>query len=428
MSLAILLGTFFLLLAGGLPIAFSLGLASLAYMLFFMPSVSLTVLPQHIFAGADSFTLTAIPFFVLMGELMNTGGIAQRLVRFTHTLVGHLRGGVGLVELVASMIFASFSGSAVANAVATGSVTIPNMIRAGYRPALAAAIEGSADSLGAIIPPSIPMIVYGTLAGVSVGALFVGGYAPGLIFGLGLALVIRARAGALGATAQRRPSPRDMFQALKQSALALLTPIIVMGGILGGVMTPTEAGAVGALYTLVVALLVYRELSWRDLPKVLLNTAVTTGVAMLVMTVANAFSWIMAYEMIPTRVADTVLTSIQQPWLLMLAIVALLLIVGTFIDTISALVILTPVLVPLASQMGIDPLFLGVIVTISLTLGVLTPPVGVVLFVTASMAKTTIEATTRELLPFLAVLIGATVLLALLPQVVLWLPRLLGFQ
>ena len=428
MATVILLLVFSVLLAGRVQIAFALGLASLAYMLFFMPHVQLSVIAQQMYAGADSFALTAIPFFVLVGEVMNSGGISRRLVHFTRTIVGHLTGGMGVVQLVGSMIFASFSGSAVANAAGTGAVTIPAMIRSGYPKSLAAALESASSSLGAIVPPSIPMIVYGSIAGVSIGGLFVAGYFPAIFFALGLMLVLRVMAIRRGIPIDARASLRDILQSGRAAAAALLTPVIIMGGILGGVMTPTEAGAVGALYAFLVASFIYRELKFKDVPQVLANTAVTTGVVMLVMTIANVFSWIMAFEGIPRMVANALVSNFQQPWMLMLAIVALLLVIGTFIDTISALIILTPVLVPAATAIGIDPLFLGVIITTALTLGVCTPPVGVVLFVTSSIAQTTIEETAKAILPFIAVLILGTFLLALMPDVILWLPRLFGLR
>lgn len=427
MALTILLVTFFLLLAGRVPIAFALGLASLVYMHFFMPGISLTVIAQQMFAGADSFTLTAIPFFVLAGELMNAGGIARRLVQFAKSMVGHFTGGIAMVALVSSTIFSSFSGSAVANAVGTGTVTIPAMKRTGYPKGLAAAVESSSSSLGAVIAPSIPLVLYGALAGVSIGGLFVGGYVPGILFAIALAFIIRWQARRLRIPVEKRASRGEIWTSLKESALALLTPIIIMGGILGGIMTPTEAGAVGALYALFVAVVVYRELSLKDLPRVLVNSAVTTGVVMLVMTIAAVFSWIMAYEMIPTTIAQSLLATLQEPWLLMMVLVVLMFIVGTFIDTLSAITILTPVLVPIGAAAGIDPLFMGLIITVALSFGVLTPPVGTVLFVTSAIAGTTIEDTSKAILPFVVVLFVGTLALALMPKVVLWLPRLFGF-
>lgn len=428
MSVAALLLFLAVLLAGRVQIAFALGLASLFYLVFFLPNVPLRTIPQQMYAGTESFSLTAIPFFVLVGEIMNAGGISKRLVAFARTVIGHFTGGMGIVALFTSMIFASFSGSAIANAAGTGSVTIPAMVRSGYPKGLAAAVESTSSSLGAIVPPSIPMIVYGTIAGVSIGGLFVAGYVPGVVLAVALALTVRFRAARLGIPRDERASLRSLGIAAREAGPALLTPVIIMGGILGGVMTPTEAGAVGAVYALIVAAAIHREPVMRRLPELLLNTAVTTGVVMLVMSVASVFSWVMAFEGIPTVVANAVLSRITEPAVLMAAIVILLLIIGTFIDTISALIILTPVIVPAATQAGIDPLFLGLIVTISLTLGVCTPPVGVVLFVTSGIARTTVEATTHAIIPLVATMVALTLLIALLPPgFVLWLPHLFGF-
>ena len=428
MSIAILLLFLAIILAGRVQIAFALGITTLFYLVFFLPHVPLRTIPQQMYAGTESFSLTAIPFFVLVGEIMNAGGISRRLVGFARTVVGHFTGGMGIVALFSSMIFASFSGSAIANAAGTGSVTIPAMIRSGYSRGLAAAVESASSSLGAIIPPSIPMIVYGTIAGVSIGGLFIAGYLPGIILALAVALTVRYSALRMSIPRDKRESFRSVLAAAWSAAPALLTPIIIMGGIMGGVMTPTEAGAVGVVYALIVASCLYREPVIRRLPELLINTAVTTGVVMFVMSIASVFSWIMAFEGIPSMVAETVLNHITQPYVLMAAIVVLLIIIGTFIDTISALIILTPVIVPVADKAGIDPLFLGLIVTTSLTLGVCTPPVGVVLFVTSSIAKTKIEKTSLAIMPIIGLMILLTLIIALLPpSFILWLPRLFGF-
>lgn len=427
MSAALLVGLMGLFLASGVQIAFALGLAALCYILLFLPHLSFDVIPQQMFAAADTFALTAIPFFVLVGEAMNAGGISRRLVNFARALVGRFPGGMGIVALFSSVIFASFSGSAVANAAGTGAITIPAMTRSGYPRGTAAAVESSSSSLGAIIPPSIPMIVYGSIAGVSVGGLFVAGYVPGLLLGLGLAAVIAWTAHRRGfALDEPAPLP-EIWRSAREAVPALMAPVIIMGGILGGIMTPTEAGAVGALYALLIAMFLYREIRFSDLPGIFLNTAVVTGVVMLVMTVAAVFSWILAFEQVPTRAAEFFLSGVSSQQLLMIGVVLFLIVVGCFIDTISALIILTPVLAPMAAAAAIDPLFFGVIVSVALTLGACTPPVGVVLFVTASIAKTTVEDVSRAMVPFLVVLFGGTMALALLPDVVLWLPRLVGY-
>lgn len=413
-------------LALRIEIAFALGLGTLLYLLIFLPNLSLATIAQQMYAGADSFSLTAIPFFVLVGELMTAGGISRRLVTFSHTIVGHMKGGMGIVELVSSLIFASFSGSAVANAAGTGSITIPAMIQSGYPRGLAAAVESSSSSLGAILPPSIPLIVYASIAGVSVSGLFLGSYIPGLILSLGLALVIRWQAVRYKLPLSKRAARAEVVVAARDAAPCLLAPVLIMAGIFGGVMTPTEAGAVGALYTFLISYFFYREITLRDLPDLLLSTAVTTGVVMLVMTTANVFSWILAFEAIPADAAELLLSAIRDPSLLMVALVVFLLLLGIFIEPIPGLIILTPVIVPIGNAAGIDPLHLGVVVTIALTLGILTPPVGVILYVTSMIAKTTVEDTSRALIPFLAVLIGGTIILAVVPGLVLWLPRLFG--
>lgn len=409
-----------------IEIAFALGLGSFLYLVFFLPNVSIGTIAQQMYAGADSFSLTAIPFFVLVGELMSAGGISRRLVHFADTLVGHFKGGMGVVELVASLIFASFSGSAVANAAGTGSLTIPAMVQAGYSRGLAAAVESASSSLGAILPPSIPLIVYASIAGVSVSGLFLGAYVPGLLLAIGLAIVIRWEAVRHDLRTTKRASRSEVGRAARDAAPALITPLLIMVGIFGGIMTPTEAGAAGALYALLTAYFVYREIKLKDLPKLLLNTAVTTGVVMLVMTAAAVFSWILAFEGVPADAAQLLLSAIHEPWALMIAIVVFLLVLGIFIEPIPGLIILTPVLVPIGQAAGIDPLHLGVVVTIALTLGILTPPVGVVLYVTSMIAKTTVEDTSRALIPFLVVLIGGTLLIAVVPSLVLWLPRAFG--
>ena len=413
-------------LAIRIEIAFALGLGSFLYLVFFLPNVSIGTIAQQMYAGADSFALTAIPFFVLVGELMSAGGISRRLVHFADTLVGHFKGGMGVVELTASLIFASFSGSAVANAAGTGSITIPAMVQAGYPRGLAAAVESASSSLGAILPPSIPLIVYASIAGVSVSGLFLGSYLPGLLLAIGLAIVIRRAAVRLNLKTEQRASRSEVGRAARDAAPALITPVLIMVGIFGGIMTPTEAGAAGALYALLTAYFVYRELRLADLPKLLLNTAVTTGVVMLVMTAAAVFSWILAFEGVPSDAAQLLLSAIREPWALMIAITLFLLVVGIFIEPIPGLIILTPVLVPIGQAAGIDPLHLGVVVTIALTLGILTPPVGVVLYVTSMIAKTTVEDTSRALIPFLVVLIGGTLIIAVTPSLVLWLPRAFG--
>lgn len=428
MGVTVLALSFVVLLLLRVPIAFAMGLSSLAYVYFFMPaSVPLTIIPQLMASEASSFPLLAIPFFVLVGELMNASGISDRLVRLAQVLVGHLRGGMGMVAIVSSASMSSFSGSSVANSVGTGSITIPAMKKQGYPPAAAAAIESSSSSLGTVIPPSISMVVYGSLTGVSIGGLFVAGYVPGLLSVLGLALVVRWMATRYRVPVHRRESLSAVGTALLQALSALAIPVIIIGGILLGFMTPTEAGAVGASYTLVVAGLFLRSLSWSGLYHALRRTAVTTGVILSVIATAAVLGYIMTYERIPRTAADALLGNLESEWAIMLVLVALLIVIGSFMETNAAIAIIAPIIVGITSSSDLDPLFVGVIVVAALALGVATPPVGVCLFVTAKLARTTIEKVSVAVLPLVGVLIAVVVILALLPDVVLFLPRLLGY-
>jgi len=428
MGLTFLIAAFVILLLLRVPIAFALGLSSLGYMYWFMPaSVSLTVIPQVMTSKPSSFPLLAIPFFILVGELMNASGISQRLVDLAKASVGHFVGGMGQVSLVASAMMSTFSGSAVANSVGTGAITIPAMKKQRYPAATAAAIESSASSLGTVIPPSISMVVYGSLTGVSIGGLFIAGFVPGALMVLGLGLAIRWVAKRHRIPVDDRQPVKVILSALVRALGPISIPVVIIGGILIGIMTPTEAGAIGVMITLVLAGFVYRGLTWRTLYRVMLRTAVTTGVILSVIATASILAYIMIYERIPSTIAAAVLEGLDQQWIIMLVMVLILLILGSFMETNAAIAIIAPVAVGIAAGAGIDPLFMGLMVVIALALGVTTPPVGVCMFVTAKIARTTIEKVSVAALPFVGVLILITAILALLPDVVLWLPRLTGF-
>lgn len=428
MGVAFLVVSFVVFLALRVPIAFALGLSSLGYIYWYMPaSVPMTVVPQIMSSKPSSFPLMAIPFFILVGELMNASGISQRLVDLAKAAVGHLRGGMGMVSIVSSAAMSSFSGSSVANAVGTGSITIPAMKKQGYPAPTAAAVETASSSLGTVIPPSISMVVYGSLTGVSIGGLFIAGYVPGLLSVLALGLVVRWVAGRHGVPVTPRQPVRVVGKALLEALSALVVPVIIIGGILLGIMTPTEAGAVGAGYTFLVAVIFYRSLSVRDVYHVLRRTAVTTGVILTVIATASVLGYIMTYERIPSTAADALLVNLSSEWVIMLVLVGLLLLFGSFMETNAAIAIIAPIIVGITVGSELDPMFVGVIVVLALSVGVATPPVGVCLFVTAKLAGTTIERTSVAVLPFVGVLILVTFVLALLPDVVLFLPRLLGY-
>lgn len=425
MEAAILLSLFFIFLAIGVPIAFSLGLSSLVYILLFLPGVSLATFAQQMLGGVNKFSYTAIPFFILVGAIMEAGGISKRLVEYVRATVGHKRGGLGMIALFSSAIFASLSGSAIANVAATGSITIPLMKKNGYQKGFAGAIEVASSSLGAVIPPSLPFVVYGGLTSISIGSLFVGGFLPGVIMvsGILLLLVVKAR----NTTAlDERVSGLEKWRLFIRALPAALTPLIIIGGIFLGIMTPTEAGAVGCIYAFVVSFC-FKEMKLRDVVTVLKSTASTTGYIMLVMSSAALFGWVMAFENIPMRIAEAMVSVLSTPTSFMIGVVFLSLVIGMFIDTLSAIIIIGPVLVGAATMLGIDPLHFGLIFCISLTFGVLTPPVGTCLYVAAGIAETTVEDVAKHTLPFAALVYGITLVLALLPDVTLWLPRLFGY-
>lgn len=428
MGITFLIASFALLMAIRVPIAFALGLSSLGYIYWFMPaSVPLTIIPQIMSSKPSSFPLLAIPFFILVGELMNASGISQRLVDLAKAAVGHLRGGMGVVALVSSAMMSSFSGSSVANAVGTGAITIPAMKKQGYPRATAAAVESASSSLGTIIPPSISMVVYGSLTGVSIGGLFIAGYVPGILLVIALGVVIRFLAKKNNVPITARPPVSALGTTFMRALGALAIPVIIIGGILLGIMTPTEAGAIGALYTLVVGLVFYRSLNLKTLWGVLLRTAITTGVILTVIATASILGYILTYERIPGQAADALLSGLSEPWAIMLVLVALLVVIGSFMETNAAIAIIAPIVIGISEGSGLDPLFVGVIVVMALAIGVATPPVGVCLFVTAKLAGTSIERTSIAVLPLVGVVVLITAVLALLPDVVLWLPRLAGF-
>ena len=417
----ILMFAFFLIL--GVNIALSLGISSLVYMLLLMEKVSLTAIPQKMFTAVDSSALIAIPLFVLAGELMNSGGISRRLINFTTSIVGHVRSGLSMVGVLACMFFGGITGSAIADTAAIGSVLIPSMTEKGYKKPYSAALLAAAGSIGPIIPPSIPMVVYGSIAGVSVGKMFMGGYIPGVMIAVALMCVCYIIGVKEGHPKEVKATMRQRWTAFKDAILALITPIIIMGGILGGVVTPTEAGVLGAIYAFVVGVFIYHELGWSKLPKILANTAVTSGIVVLVMATASVFGWVLAYERIPQIVAGGFLAISNSPFVILMMIMGIMLIVGMFLDGTAALIIMTPVFLPVVSSMGIDLVFFGVLMAINICIGTLTPPVGVCLYVAGGIAKVSMEEISKAIIPFVLVITGILFILVLFPQIIMFLPN-----
>ncbi|QCG91945.1 TRAP transporter large permease [Azospirillum sp. TSH100] len=415
--------TFAVLLILGAPVGIALGGASAVYLVG--SDIDLAVVPQFMYAGMDSFVLLCIPGFVLAGNLMNGGGITDQIVLFSNRLVGHIRGGLGLANVTGSMVFAGISGTAVAETASIGAVMIPAMRKSGYDAPFAAAVTAAASTVGPIIPPSVPMIIVGTLTGLSVGKMFMAGAVPGLLLGLGMMLTVWI-------LARVRNYPREPWQgfgalvrASRGAFWALLMTAIILFGIVGGYFTPTEASIVAALYAFVIGLFVYKGFKLRQLPGILLESAIGAGGLILLVGLANVFGWILTSEQIPQAIAASMLALTTNKYLIILLINILLLIVGTFMETIAALIILFPPLLAVATQVGIDPIHFATFAVLNLMIGLTTPPVGVCLFVAANIAKISLGAITKAIWPFLLCNILILFLVSYIPALSLWLPSLL---
>jgi len=426
MTLVIFFGIFFVTLILSAPIVFSLALSAVA-LLWNKGMLVPQLVVQRMFAGIDSFPMMAIPFFMLAGSLMDTGGISTRLVRFSNYLVGWIQGGLAHVVIMASMFFAGITGSAVADATAIGSTLIPLMNKRGFPRLFSASVVAAAGVVGPIIPPSIPMVIYGVMAGVSIGALFMGGFIPGILVGLGLMVVAYVKAKRHGYPRETvRPSLREFVQATVSAFGAILMPLIILGGIFGGIFTATEAAAVATVYAFLMGKFVYRELGWQHLPQILYKAGLNTAMILIIVGVANLVGYIMAVERIPVQVAELFMSITTSKWLMLLLINILLLIVGCFIDGASALIIFTPVLLPLIHKLGIDPIFFGVMITVNLMIGTITPPVGLCLYVACGIADVRLDKISRAIIPFLLIEIAVLFLITYVPGLIMFLPKMFG--
>lgn len=411
-------------MAVGIPIASSLGLAS-ALSLVVQGTLPLTLLPQRIYVGLDSFPLLAAPLFILAGALMETGGISLRITQLAQSMVGHIRGGLGMVVVVGTMLFSGISGSSTADTAAIGSVMIPTMVRRGYSPEFATAVVAAAGGMGILIPPCIIMVIYGLLTNTSVAALFLGGVIPGLIMGgtvLGATYWMARREGL---PVEAAFSPRALRQSARRAGWAMLMPVIIMGGILLGVVTVTEAAVVAAVYGGFIAVFIYRELRWQDLPRILAESGVITGLVMLVVGMASVFGWILTSQQVPVVVANAFAQISSSPWFFFLLVNITYLIIGCVFEVTAALIMTVPILLPVALTYGIDPVHLGVVITANMGIGLVTPPIGVCLYVACGISKVSIEQVVRPLSPFLVVMIGTLLLITYIPEITLFLPKLL---
>ena len=426
--LALFLPVFLLFLMIGLPVFFGL-LAAPGILLWLNgQSRDLALLYRNVYNGMDSFPLMAIPFFMLAGVLMNRGGITTRLVEFSQAIMGHFRGGLAHVNILSSMLFAGLSGSAVADTSAIGSMLIPAMVKNGYTRKFSAAITAASSVIGPIIPPSGIMIIYSYVMGESVAALFLAGIVPGILVGLGLMLMTWVMAQRYDfPVATKRSTWSERGNASMKAFFPLMTPVIILGGILGGVFTPTEASAVAVAYSLVISLFVLKSMVIRDLPKVLTEAAMTSSVVLLLVGAAMAFKTVVSLSHTPEILAEWILTLSENPLILLFLINLLLFLVGMFLDAGPAIIILAPILGPIFINLGVHPVHFAIIMSVNLTVGLATPPMGLVLFVASSVSGERIESISKAILPFLAIEVVVIFMITYIPAVSLAIPRYFGF-
>ncbi len=428
LEIAILVLSFIILLAIGVPIAYSIGIASIATMLFSIHSIpAFTTVAQRMATGLDSFALLAIPFFILAGQIMNRGGIARRLIEFAKVIVGMLPGGLAYVNILACMLFGAISGSAVAAASAIGGFMNPIMIKEGYSKSFSAAVNITSSTTGLVIPPSNILIVYSLASGgVSIAALFLAGYLPGILVGLALMSVAGYFAYRNKYPVGDRVKLMVAFRTFLDAIPSLTLLIVVIGGIVAGIFTATEASAIAVLYTLVLAF-IYKEINLKDVPEIFLKTTGTTAVVMLLIGTSMGMSWVMSYENIPQNVSAALLSVSENRIIVLLIINLILLFVGTFMDMTPAVLIFTPIFLPVVTALGMNPIHFGIVMVLNLCIGLCTPPVGSVLFVGCSVANISISKVIRPLLPLFVAMILALVVVTFIPEISLWLPRVFGY-
>ena len=424
MNTTILFISLFVLMALGMPVAIALGLSSLATILL-VGQDSLASLTIKIFETSEHYTLLSIPFFVLAGALMSTGGVAKRMVAFAIAAVGHMRGGLAIASVLACTLFAAVSGSSPATVVAVGSIVIAGMVKSGYTKEFAAGVICNAGTLGILIPPSIVMVVYAAVTEVSVGRMFMAGVIPGLLLAFMLSFAVWWRAGKLTLTRSARASTAELLRTFKDSIWGLLLLVIIMGGIYGGIFTPTEAAAVSAVYAVFVALVIYRDIKPRELSGVFLEAGKTTVMLMFIIANALLFAHVLTTERIPQTIAEHIMAAGMAPWMFLLVVNVILLVAGNFMEPTGIILILAPIFFPIASELGIDPIHLGVIMVVNMEIGMITPPVGLNLFVTSGITGMSIVQVVRAALPWLMILLLFLAMVTYIPQISLFLPDLM---
>jgi len=409
----------FVLFFIGVPVAISLAMAA-AGVFVIEDSVSLVAVMQRMFSAVDTFPLLAIPFFILAGKLMENGGISRRLIHFANVIFGRMRGGLAIVSIAACGFFAAISGSAAATTAAVGAILIPAMVKKGYDKSFSASIQAAGGTIGVIIPPSVPLVLYGVAAGVSIGDLFIAGILPGLLVAGALMLLVYFISLKEGFGGGESFSFIEVIKAFADAILALLMPVIILGGIYSGIFTPTEAAAVAVAYGLIIGMVVYREIKLTDLPRIFSSSVVISAVILFIISGASAFGFYLTRARVPRELAEVML-SVTENWIIALLIInLLLLIVGTFMETSAAVIILTPILVPVVSALGIDLVHFGIIMIVNLAIGFITPPIGVNLFVAANISNSKLEGIIRRIIPFVLVMIICALLISFLPSISLF--------
>lgn len=420
---------FIVLVVLNVPIAFSMASATILA-LFVGGNVPLQMVPQKMASGIESFPFLAIPLFILTGGFMETGGISRRLVEFAQRLVGHIRGGLGLVMVVAEMFFSGISGSALADASAVGSLLIPSMIKANYIPSRAAALMGAAAGMGMLIPPCLLMVILGAIGGISIAGLFMAGFLPAFLMAITLAVLIyyQAYKGTIPDSTEKRASIREVFLSFFQAILPLGLPIIIFGGILGGIFTATEAAVVAAVYSFLVGVFIYKEITPRQAFEILVTTTKLTGVVCLLIGFASGFSWVLATHQLPQVLGSWIIAISPNKYIFMLFTIVIFLFFSAVLDGLPAMLIFFPILYPTAMQLGIDPLHYGILIVGTMGIGLILPPIGIVLVIICSITKIKLGDTLKPMFPYLMVLVLDLVIIAYWPQLVLVLPKLVGLH
>ncbi|MCS7232663.1 MAG: TRAP transporter large permease [Synergistetes bacterium] len=419
---AVLVGLMFL----GVPVAVSMGITAVGFFVYLGETHVLTMIAQRMYAATTGFTLLAIPFFILAGNLMNTGGMTTRIFRFANALVGHVKGGLGHVNVLASLIFSGMSGSAVADAAGLGLVEIKAMDEAGYDRPFSAAVTAASSTIGPVVPPSIPFVIYGSLTNTSVGKLFLAGFIPGFMMAIAMMIAVYITAKIRNYPKGERASPREIWESFKGASLALIMPVIIIGGILSGLFTPTEAAMVACVYALFLGIVVYKEISIKDIPRILWETTVHSVRVMFIIATAGFFGWLMIHQRIPDAVINALTSMVSTPTGLLLVIIAVLLVLGCFLEGIAVLVITIPIFMPLIARYNIDFVHFGVIMILCSMIGLVTPPVGMSLYAVASISGVDIWTLSKELLPYIIGIFIVTLIMALWPGLALFLPNLVG--